>query len=98
MSKICELISSFLLDVICIAGKPASMSSVNYDTKAAFANDGIYRPPGNKVIDEIVSLAHTLNENNPWWMVDLEHAYCIWAVRILNRGNFCNYLSFHHKH
>ena len=104
MSKVRELISLFLPDVVCIAGRPASMSSVytvesiNYDLKAAFANDGIYFPPGNSVIDEIVSLAHTLNENNPWWMVDLEHVYCIWAVRILNRGTFCNYLSFHHQH
>ena len=104
MSKVRRLISSFLLDIICIAGKPASMSSVytvestNYDLKAAFANDGIYRPPGNRVIDDIVSLAHTLSEKNPWWMVDLERAYCIWAVRILNRGNFCKYLSFDLKH
>ena len=81
----------------CFAGKPASMSSVytvesiNYDLKAAFGNDGIYRPPGDLFKDERVSLANTLNESNPWWMVDLEGVHCIWAVRILNRGTFCNY-------
>ena len=77
-----------LIENFCFAGKPASMSSVftikdtTYDLKAAFANDGIYHPPG----DKRSSLAHTLHENNPWWMVDLQSVHCIWAVRILNRG------------
>ena len=78
----------------CFSGKPAGMSSVYtlkktaYDLKAAYANDGIYRPPGDLDGDKKGSLAHTLHENNPWWIVDLQSVYCIWAVRILNRGTF----------
>ena len=76
------------------------MSSVLLYTKhgiirslvAAFGNDGIYRPPGNTVIEEVISLAHTEEEDNPWWMVDLEDVYCIWAVRILNRGILFKFL------
>ena len=63
-----------------------------YNLIAAFGNDGIYRPPGDFSAYEMASLVHTLEEDNPWWMVDLEGVYCIWAVRILNRGRYyCNY-------
>ncbi|XP_067946771.1 uncharacterized protein [Watersipora subatra] len=71
-------------------GKPVTMSSVlKFDSKetpfyGSFAVDGIYRPP---VYDELFSLAHTLKETNPWLRVDLGTIHCIWAVRILNRGD-----------
>ena len=104
MGKQCLRMLSLFLGCCCFAGKPASMSSVfilsgpPYDLIAAFANDGIYRPSVDLGVDEMTSLAHSLNENNPWWMVDLERAYCIWAVGILNRGTFSNYSSFYLKH
>ena len=104
MDKQCQRILLLILDGCCFAGKPASMSSVfilsgpPYDLIAAFANDGIYRPSVDLGVDEMTSLAHTINENNPWWMVDLERAYCIWAVRILNRGILCYYCGFHLEH
>ena len=79
-----------------LSGKPASMSSVlmsvkegaDYPLMAEFGNDGIYQPQ----TDEMSSLVHTMKERDPWWMVDLEGVYCIWAVRILNRG--INLFSF----
>ena len=104
MDKQCQRILLLILDGCCFAGKPASMSSVfilsgpPYDLIAAFANDGIYRPSVDLGVDEMTSLAHTINENNPWWMVDLERAYCIWAVRILNRGMLCYYCGFRLKY
>ena len=73
-----------------------TIRGTKYHLKAAFGNDGIYNP-GSLASEEVVSLVHTEKENNPWWMVDLEGVYCIWAVRILNRGIFCNYSSFHFK-
>ena len=79
-----------------LSGKPASMSSVlmsvkegaDYPLMAEFGNDGIYQPQ----TDEMSSLVHTMKERDPWWMVDLKGVYCIWAVRILNRG--INLFSF----
>ena len=71
---------------------------IKYHLTAAFANDGIYYPLDNSAKEELVSLAHTEKENNPWWMVNLEGVYCIWAVRILNRGILYNYLSFCFMH
>ena len=53
---------------------------------AKFANDGVYLTPTNTTFAETASLAHTNTEVNPWWMVDLEDVYCVWAVRILNRA------------
>ena len=68
------------------------IDKAKYELVAAFGNDGIYQPPGNTIEDEMISLVHTEKEDNPWWMVDLEGVYCIWAVRILNRGRYyCNY-------
>ena len=43
----------------------------------------IYLPPAD---DERFSIAHTINEYQPWWRVDLQQIHCIWAVNILNRG------------
>ena len=74
-----------------------TIRGTKYPLKAAFGNDGIYNP-GSLTSEEVVSLAHTDKENNPWWMVDLEGVYCIWAVRILNRGIFYNYSSFCFTH
>ena len=45
--------------------------------------DGIYAPIG---VDERTSIAHTLNEINPWLQIDLEKSFCILAVRIWNRN------------
>ncbi|XP_067930978.1 fucolectin-1-like [Watersipora subatra] len=77
--------------IITIAfGKSVALSSV-YQLKATgeflighFAVDGVYRPPAD---NERLSIAHTRNEVNPWLRVDLEQVHCIWAVRVLNRGD-----------
>ena len=53
---------------------------------AKFANDGVYLTSTNTTFAETASLAHTKTEVNPWWMVDLEDVYCVWAVKILNRA------------
>ncbi|XP_067949624.1 uncharacterized protein [Watersipora subatra] len=74
-------------------GKPVVMSSVYRSNSkpttfyGSFAVDGIYLPPE---YDKILSLAHTHLENNPWLRVNLQTIYCIWAVRILNRGDTNN--------
>jgi len=45
------------------------------------AVDGIYEP--KEWIRD--SLAHSNEENRPWWKVDLGDVRCVWAVNILNR-------------
>ena len=45
--------------------------------------DGIYAPIG---VHEQTSLAHTLNENNPWIQIDLGKSFCISAVKVWNRN------------
>lgn len=67
------------------------MSSVYFETNddvlyvhtADKAVDGIYVYPG----DELYSVAHTQQEDNPWWRVDLERVHCVRAVNILNKGD-----------
>jgi len=44
------------------------------------AVDGIYES-----INVGKSLAHSNEENRPWWRVDLGDVRCVWAVNILNR-------------
>ena len=63
---------------------------IRYPLTAALGNDGIYDPLDSLAKEELTSLVNTLQEDNPWWMVDLERVYCIWAVRILNRGILYN--------
>lgn len=48
---------------------------------ASKANDGTLIPNDDKD-----SLAHTWDEVNPWWRVDLGMNFCIWNVTIVNRG------------
>lgn len=64
--------------------KPAWLSSLyREDTTADEAVDGIYviEPP----IDEAVSIAHSQEQINPWWRVNLQEIHCIIAVNITNR-------------
>ena len=69
------------------------MSSVYVDMflgqihHASHANDGIYRPTDKSEAGEKLSIAHTSYQSQPWWRVDLEKIYCVWAVNILNRGD-----------
>lgn len=53
-----------------------------FDEYAERANDGIYHDEA----EYLGSMAHTNEEANPWWRVDLGRVHCIYAVRILNRG------------
>ena len=62
------------------------IDKAKYELVAAFGNDGIYRPPGNSSTFLMVPLAHTEEEDNPWWMVDIEGVYCICAVNIQRRN------------
>ena len=73
-----------------VLGKPAFLSSTYHDFlfglhKASYANDGVYRP--QDTVAEWSSLAHSHEEDNPWWRVDLLRVHCVWAVNILNRGD-----------
>lgn len=68
-----------------LTGKSCQMST--YHDRSRFsankAVDGIYT---TTEAEKDTSLAHTRREQGPWWRVDLSTAYCIWAVRILNRA------------
>ena len=71
-----------------ILGKQATMSSVKDLTQDPNkAVDGIYATESGD------SLAHSENEVNPWWRVDLGGAHCIWAINVLNRGMFLTLLN-----
>ena len=48
---------------------------------ASNAVDGVYLPEG-----DVYSLVHSLQQDNPWWRVDLGAVHCIWAIEVLNRG------------
>ena len=49
-----------------------------------------YAVDGNKNTDITQnSCSHTLNEQSPWWEVDLGKAYDIKRVEITNRGDCC---------
>ena len=65
-------------------GKLASQDSTYEDGfryyGAGNAVDGIYIP------SNIPSLTHTLGTDNPWWRVDLNGTYCVWAVNVLIRS------------
>jgi len=69
------------------ADKSAKQSSDHVNTKglytyeAAKAVDGIYEPTDGAYS----SMAHSNEENRPWWRVDLGDVRCVWAVNILNR-------------
>ena len=54
-----------------------------YCLNGSKAVDGIYAPIG---VDELTSLAATLNEINPWLQIELEKSSCISAVKIWNRN------------
>ena len=64
------------------------MSSVyrcryGYCFEGAKAVDEIYKPPSGE--NELLSIAITNKEQNPWIQIDLGQAYCISAVKIWNR-------------
>ena len=70
-------------------GKPATASSKynepveSHTLDASKLVDGIYVPDES---DQFQSMGHTAeNDHAPWWRVDLQRVYCIWAVNILNR-------------
>jgi len=66
--------------------KVAKMSSLYIHSRPSFtfeaelAVDGIYKSKNDHL-----SLAHSREENRPWWRVDLGNVHCVWAVNILNR-------------
>lgn len=52
--------------------------------EAGKAVDGIYLP---RPVSELGSIAHAeQDDRKPWWRVNLEQVYCIWAVNVLNRA------------
>jgi len=57
------------------------------------AVDGIYEPAKGAHS----SMAHSNEENRPWWRVDLGDVHCVWAVNILNRfGSKSTCLNSYH--
>jgi len=73
--------------------RPAFQSSL-YKTHwpASLANDG---DRGTKqIVDGIGKCAHSKDEVNPWWAVDLGHELHVHSVLLTNRGDCCGvYLS-----
>lgn len=64
--------------------KPSSQSSTAYGGTASRANDG--NTNGDWGAN---SIAHTNNELNPWWQVDLQDVYDIEHIEVWNRTNSC---------
>ena len=72
-----------------LLGKRAEMSSQHDKDnsehfRAEKAVDGVYVPVDG--LDEQASLAHSEEETQPWWRVDLAAQYCVWAVNIVDRA------------
>ncbi|KAL1255448.1 hypothetical protein QQF64_013509 [Cirrhinus molitorella] len=66
-------------------GTKAVQSSTYNDLGAAQnAIDG-----NSETVYELGFCAHTLEENNPWWRVDLNKSYKVSRVVITNRGDCC---------
>lgn len=62
-------------------GKPAQQLSAPFAKHSAGkAVDGIYVPTGH--YHSSMSAGRTVSK--PWWRVDLEAFYCVWAVKVLN--------------
>ena len=70
--------------VLISANKPTSQSSTDYGGVAQYALDG--NTDSNFFSS---SCSCTGNENNPWWMVDLQQSYSIESVKVWNRGDCC---------
>ncbi|XP_033011949.1 fucolectin-1-like [Lacerta agilis] len=66
-------------------GRRAYQSSTYPRGSADKAVDGIYSGDFHQG-----SCAHTNDENNPWWLVDLESEYAIAAVLVKNRADCCS--------
>jgi hypothetical protein len=76
----------YLDDAVNVAfEKPTEMSSILNVYESKFGVDG----------DRHQSLRyktcfHTLEEDNPWWRVDLAGIYVIFAIRLFNRLDCCS--------
>lgn len=73
-----RIVMLILLFAIINTDKPASGSSLyrNHMWFPNDANDGIYGS----------SFFHSGLQYQPWWRVNLEKVYCVWAMNILNRA------------
>lgn len=65
-------------------GKSARQSSTVGASDARFAVDGDTNGDNTKV-----AIAHTMNDRDPWWEVDLEGSQRIDAVQLWNRTDCC---------
>lgn len=61
---------------------------------ASNCNDGITQPP---LVSEYTYIAETQNEPNPWWQVDLEMNYLVYAVDFHNRHHCCKFTHLNYK-
>ncbi|XP_078280558.1 uncharacterized protein LOC144607535 [Rhinoraja longicauda] len=68
---------------LALKGK-ATMSSTRHRHYASYANDGKISPS-----IRISGCAHTTNEKNPWWRVDLMENHIISSIRVTNRFDHC---------
>ena len=71
--------------------KPAWQSSTVGNHVAVKALDGNTRP--NLWHD---SCTHTMHDDNPWWIVDLQSEHVITEVQITNRLDCCRKHTFYH--
>ncbi|XP_071785213.1 uncharacterized protein [Asterias amurensis] len=70
-----------------IVGKPTEQSS---DFNGKLTSDKAVDGSQDSLLNTNFKCSHTGKENAPWWRVDLEDAYTISKVTILNRGDCCN--------
>ena len=76
--------------------KPAKQSSTFQAGEAALAVDGDY-DGGRGAIGPGASISHTLQQESPWWEVDLQELSSLQTVRVFNRTDCCpeNLENFH---
>ena len=90
---LCLSVKSWQLTYNAALNKPAYQISVHPGPppyRARLANDG------NRRTDLWhLSCAHTGNETNPWWAVDLGRPTTVYRVDFTNRGDCCGmYINF----
>ena len=69
--------------------KVAIQSSTLLQGEASLANDGDASADKGAIGPE-ANIAHTLEEENPWWQVDLGEISSVFRLKVLNRTDCCS--------
>ncbi|XP_055359191.1 fucolectin-4 [Betta splendens] len=76
---------AYVYENVALRGKATQSHRIQHPFGAAYnAIDGNRNPNANAG-----SCTHTIQQNNPWWRVDLLDTYVITSVVITNRGDCC---------